>query len=158
MMMMTYGSLIVKDGQQDSLQMNKERRPITRFKYTEVIGNHFAYRGAVDDHNSKCHDCGTKNGLCIEDSWSTNRWENKVFAFILAILTEVNAYLAMQFFSETSYKQLEFQKKLSYEMVHNSFDAVEEEQLSHHRRVRTRSQNTRVLITAPSFSGLVHGK
>ena len=78
--------------------MDKERRPITRFKYTEVVGNHFTYRGAVDDHNSKRHDCGTKNGLCLEDSWLTNRWDNKVFTSILGI-TEVNAFLGtMQFF------------------------------------------------------------
>ena len=157
MMMSTYGSLIINDGQRDSIRMDKERRPITRFKYTEVIGNHFAYRGAVDDHNAKRHDCGTKNGLCLEDSWSTNRWENKVFAFILAI-TEVNAYLAIQFFTETKYKQLEFRKKLSYEMVHNRFDREEEEEESSRQRGRTRSRNTHQQITAPAFSNFVRGK
>ena len=84
MMMSTYGSLIIKDGQRDSVQMDPSRSKTTRFKYTEVVGNHFTYRGAVDDHNSKRHDCGTKNGLSIERSWSTNQWENNVFAFILA--------------------------------------------------------------------------
>ena len=85
--------------------MDKERRPITRFKYTEVVGNYFTYRGAVDDHNSKRHDCDTKNDLCLEEIWLMNRWENKVFAFIL-VITEVNAYLALQFFTEKDYLQL----------------------------------------------------
>ena len=107
MMMSTYGSLIIKDGQRDSVRMDPSRNTTTRFKYTEVIGNHFSYRGAVDDHNAKRHDCGTKNGLSIERTWSTNRWENNVFAFILAI-TEVNAYLAIQFITEKDFRQLEF--------------------------------------------------
>ena len=99
MMMSTYGSLIIKDGQQDSVKIDASRQNTTRFKYAEVIGNHFAYGGAVDNHNSKRHDCGMKNGLSIESTWTTNRWENYVFAFILAI-TEVNTYLALQFFTE----------------------------------------------------------
>ena len=64
--MSTYGSLIIKDGQQDSIQMDNNRTLTTRFKYTEVVGNHFTNRGAVDDHSSKRHDCGTNNGLCLE--------------------------------------------------------------------------------------------
>ena len=77
-MMSTYGSLIVKDGQRDSVRLDKEGAT-KRFKYTEVIANHFQYRGAVDNHNGKRHDCGSKNGLSIESTWTTNRWENKVF-------------------------------------------------------------------------------
>ena len=157
MMMSTYGSLIIKDGQRDSIRLDKDRQPITTFKYTEVVANHFTYRGAVDEHNNKRHDCGTKNGLCLEDSWSTNRWENQVFAFILGI-TEVNAYLGMQYFADKDYTQLEFRKKLSYEMIHNRFDAVEEEGELNQNRTHTRSRNTHVLITAPAYSCFLHGK
>jgi hypothetical protein len=62
------------------------------FKYKEVIGNHYRYRGAVDEHNSKRHDGGTGAGISLERSWKTMRWENRVFAFILAIC-EVNTHL-----------------------------------------------------------------
>ena len=158
MMMSTYGSLIVKDMQRDCIRMDKDRKEIARFKYTEVVGNHFTYRGAVDDHNGKRHDCGTKNGLCLEDSWITNRWENKVFAFILGI-TEVNAYLGMKYFSYQEYTQLEFRKKLAYELLNNTYDDVDglESQMELNRR-NMRSMNQHVLITAPAFSNFVRGK
>ena len=50
--------------------------------------------GKVDAHNRWRHDGGANQGLSIEETWDTKRWENRVLAFIIAI-TEVNAYLAM---------------------------------------------------------------
>ena len=128
MMMSTYGSLIVQDAQRDSGRVNKEgaMKRLKRFKYTEVIVNHFQYRGAVDGHNAKQHhDCGSKNGLSIESTWTMNRFENKVFSFIL-VTTEVNAYLARQYSTERDYKQVEFMKKLSHQLLFNTFDDAED--------------------------------
>ena len=156
MMMSTYGSLIIKDGQHDSIRLLTNGQT-KRFKYTEVVANHFMYRGAVDQHNAKRHDCGTKNGLSLEDTWVTNRWENNVFAFILAI-TEVNAYCAMSYFTDKDMKQLEFRKKVAHEMVFNTYDICEEERdLQPSRTPRTRSHGRHVLTTAPPFSGFVRG-
>ena len=63
--------------------------------------------------------------MSIESTWATNRWENKVFAFILAI-TEVNAFMAQQYFTERSYIQVEFRKKLAHQLVFNTFDDTED--------------------------------
>jgi len=157
MMMSTYGSLIVKDGQRDSVRVSKEDRTMKRFKYTEVVANHFKYRGAVDDHNGKRHDCGSKNGLSLESTWTTNRWENKVFSFILAI-TEVNAYLAQQYFTEREYKQVEFRKKLAHQLVFNTYDDAEDFRRSSRRIDRlSRARARHELITAPPHSCFVRG-
>ena len=119
-LMSTYGSLQVKDGQKESVRDigNGERKT---FKYTEVIANHFDFRGAVDFHNSKRHDCGTKHGLSIEETWRTTNWTLRVFSFIIAI-TEVNAYLAMRYFGELSCTQLEFWYFFSLELIFNLLD------------------------------------
>ena len=158
-MMSTYGSLIVKDGQRDSVRVLKDdTRTMKRFKYTEVVANHFKYRGAVDDHNGKRHDCGSKNGLSLESTWTTNRWENKVFSFILAI-TEVNAYLAQQYFTEREYKQVEFRKKLAHQLVFNTFDDAEDFRRASRRIDRlSRARARHKLISAPPYSCFVHRK
>ena len=57
--------------------------------------NHYNYRDTMDEHNAFRHGCVTKHGLSLEETWKTTRWENRIFAFILAV-SEVNAYLAMR--------------------------------------------------------------
>ena len=118
--MSTYGSLMVKDNQKESVRAlsNDETG---NFKYTEVIANHFDFRGAVDFHNSKRHDCGTKHGLSLEETWRTTNWTLRVFSFVLAI-TEVNAFLAYRYYSGYSGTQLEFRKRLAHDMIYNGLD------------------------------------
>ena len=96
------------------------------FKYTEVIGNHYNYCVSVDEHNPYRHDCRTKNGLSLEETWKTTRWANRVFAFILAV-SEVNAYLTMRYFGELKMTQLEFRKNLAFELIHNTLESGTEE-------------------------------
>ena len=70
-LMSTYGSLNSNANQRDSARITNGKT-IT-FKYNVVVGNHYKYRDAVDAHNSKRHDCGTKNGLSLEKAWKTSR-------------------------------------------------------------------------------------
>ena len=81
--------------------------------------NHYNYHGAGDENNAYQNDCGTKHGLSLEETWKTKRWENSVFAFILAV-SEANAYLAMRYFGKLNMTQLEFRKKLVLELIHNT--------------------------------------
>jgi Transposase IS4 len=121
MLMSTYGSLIVNDGQKLShREYHADGQTVcTTFKYTEPFANHFIYRGAVDDHNNKRHDGGSHQGISLETTWNTQRWENRVFAFVLAV-TEVNAYLARRYFFKEEESFMEFRKKLSYAMTRNT--------------------------------------
>ena len=68
----TYGSLNSNSNQRESIRYNDRNEKIT-FKYNNVVGNHFEYRDSVDQHNTKCHDCGTKLGFSLEDTWKTTR-------------------------------------------------------------------------------------
>ena len=123
MLMSTYGSLVVKDGQKDSHQEwvfnHKPQKAV--FKYTETFANHFDYRGAVDDHNSKQHDGGTHQGVSLETTWTTHRWENRVFSFVIAV-AKVNMFLARRYFFNKEEDFMEFRKKLAYELLYNTID------------------------------------
>jgi hypothetical protein len=123
MLMLTYGSLIVKDGQKLShREYHADGQTVcTAFKYTERFANHFIYRGSVDDHNNKRHYGGSNQGISLETTWNTQRWENRVFAFVLAV-TEVNAYLARHYFFKEEEGFMEFRKKIAYAMLDNTLD------------------------------------
>ena len=108
-LMSTYGSLHTHPNQKESVRTDDKGKLLKNFKYTEVIAKHYNYCGAVDEHNTYRHDCGTKHGLILEETWKTTRWENQVYTFILAV-SEVNAYLAMRYFRELKMTQLEFWK------------------------------------------------
>ena len=58
-------------------------------KYKLPSDWNFRYHHAVDDHNNLKHAMPP-----IEDTWVTDRWNCRVFDFILAI-TEVNAFLIL---------------------------------------------------------------
>ena len=92
----TYGSLHTHPNKKESFRTDDKGKVLRTFKYKELIANHYNYRGTVDGHNAYQHDCGTKHRLSFEEKWKTTRWENLVFASILAV-SEVNAYFAMRY-------------------------------------------------------------
>ena len=69
--MSTYGSLNKLPDQKEIAR--DTNGIIIRFYYNEVIGNHYRHRDAVDAHNGKRYDCGTKHGLSIKETWRTTR-------------------------------------------------------------------------------------
>ena len=55
----------------------KEQDGVTKtakFKYPEVVHNHYKYRHMFDDHNAR-----RQAPISLEESWATCRWSNKVF-------------------------------------------------------------------------------
>jgi hypothetical protein len=162
MMMSTYGAMIQDPREKVSYRTvpdptNAGQTVRISFKYQEVIGNHYRYRGAVDEHNSKRHDGGGGAGISLEKSWKTSRWENRVFAFVLAIC-EVNAYLARIYFGKETEVQLEFKKKLCFELITHLDDVRNEEAGNTPKRVRTRRSANHRLIRAPPYSKFLAGK
>ena len=124
MLMSTYGSLEIKEGQRDSHRdwfLADGESCKTTFKYTETFGNHFEYHDAVDAHNSKRHEGGTHQGISLETTWVTCRWENRVFCFIITV-AEVNAYLACRYFFNKEEEFMDFQKMLAKELLYNTLD------------------------------------
>ena len=75
----------------------------------------------VDDHNNLRH-----SSPSIEETWKTHRWENRVFAFLLAI-TEVNLYLWLRYKvwknrDADKYDTLhQFRKKLALALINNQY-------------------------------------
>ena len=109
--MSTYGCL-AEEGDETSRRINGGSKT-KHFRYTQVFNNHFAYRHVVDDHNNF-----RMMEPCIEKSWRTIKWENRVFAFVLTI-SEVNAWLAMRYFCDLNMKLLDFRINLACQLVYN---------------------------------------
>ena len=117
MLMSTYGGLTINLAQSDTMCTvhTGHEKTTTTFKYHQPFGDYYyIYRHVVDDHNNYCHDTGSKCGLSLETTWVTQRWANRVFAFVMGIC-EVNAYLAMKAFDHWDESFLSFRKKLASE-------------------------------------------
>ena len=114
------------------------------FQYTCPFDWHFRYRHAVDDHNNLRHALPS-----IEDSWVSQRWETRVFSFILAI-TEVNAFLCLRYFTfgkgaiEGCPTLLRFRRRLAWEMIRNRWIETESE-----REQEEAAESRHQLLTAP---------
>jgi hypothetical protein len=76
----------------------------------------------VDDHNNLRHALPS-----LEDTWTTHRWEIRVFSFLLAI-TEINIYLALKFFKWTAggaMTLIEFRRHFSGFLINNPLIPVD---------------------------------
>lgn len=113
---------------------------------------HFHYRHVVDDHNNLRHSLPS-----IEDTWRTDRWPARVFAFLLA-LSEVNAYLVMRHFvwdDEETPTYLNFRRELAWELIENPMLEGEKETATQNVR---RLRSTHQLITAPKHANRWDGR
>ena len=89
---------------------------IRRFKYPEVLHNHFRYQHLVDDHNSTRH-----QPISLEVVWATQEWSHRPFAFLLA-MTEVNVKLASEHFGGHEDKgMIAFCKQFAQELINNDY-------------------------------------
>eukprot|EP00957_Ditylum_brightwellii_P099414 7572870-Ditylum_brightwellii.AAC.1 len=110
----TYGC-IAEEGDKTNQRLSDETKKF--FKYVQCFFNNFHYGHVVDDHNKFC-----MPEPCSEKSWVTAFWENRVFAFVLAI-SEVNAWLAKQYFvaGENYITLLQMRTQLVSELVCNPY-------------------------------------
>ena len=105
MIMSTFSCLTVTEGQKEERRIvNGE---VVKFKYPEVVSDHYMYRGAVYDHNSLRHDGGNKSQFGLESKLGTTWGPIQVFAFFISC-TEVSAYLGMKYFLKTDDKFMDF--------------------------------------------------
>jgi Transposase IS4 len=142
-MMSTYGTLnrVGATKRRDYVD-NGIKRQIT-FQYPEVISNHFTYRHMVDDHNSRRH-----SPISLEATWATKSWENRVFAFLLAI-TEVNINLAhTYFYTKETVGSIDFRKDFAKALINNRYQRVEVTEASRRSRRRL-SGKDHELLTLP---------
>ena len=153
-LMSTYGGLIVKPNERTSKRVyfdeQKQESVTVSFQYTEPFSNHYLYRHSVDDNNNLRHQLPS-----IEDTWKTQRWANRVFAFIIAV-TEVNCYLAFKYFlwEQNRTQKIptlhEFRRDLALKLIFNDFLKAKERRRS--KRTHTHEQVISIahhLKTAP---------
>ena len=143
--MTTYGTL---EEQEDGFTVRTVGGKKVSFHYTEVFKNHFKYRHFIDDHNNRRHG----SGLSIERTWGTKYWPDRCFAWFLAV-SEVNANLGRSFFLQGSQvlPQVNFRKKLAFELLNNTYD-VEDTSVGEHN-TRFAASIGHSMVTAPHYAG-----
>jgi Transposase IS4 len=115
-LMSTYGSLV--EHPDAKLQKRRIGDESTTFRYTEPFHNHYTFRHAVDDHNNHRH-----SDISLEETWVTHTWENRVFAFLLAI-TEINLFYIYRYFiwqPEDAVPLLRFRRRLAKALIYNEY-------------------------------------
>ena len=142
MLMLTYGT-------QEQMGNEKYHKltdgSIRKFKYPEVLHNHFRYQHLIDDHNSKRH-----QPISLEVVWATQEWSCRPFAFLLAV-TEVNVKLASEHFGGHEDKgMIAFHKQFAWELLNN--DYLKRKAAEPHSSASQCKEMDHVLIS------LLHGK
>ena len=113
--MSTFGTLEEKEDHQTRRTYKKNGEQIsTVFNYIEPVSNHFRFRHQIDDHNNRRH-----SPVSIESTWATKYWPDRNFAWFIAV-TEVNVNNVRGYFGGVSLPQLEFRRKLAWEMINNT--------------------------------------
>ena len=85
-------------------------------KYPELVFNHFQQRDAVDAHNGS-----RMYPIALEETWKTNCWAYRVFAFLLGV-SEVNCcLLQVNLYNQPSMSQQEFRNQSAKELIHNKY-------------------------------------
>ena len=95
MIMMDSGGRLLEDYTcKDTVKRWKENGEdvVKKFKYKLPFDWHFRYRHVVEDQKNLRHALSL-----IQDTWMTDRWYFRVFAFIFSI-SEVNAFLILRYF------------------------------------------------------------
>ena len=151
-LMSTYGTTSPNIGQEETRRHYKNANgdDVTKsFQYPEIVANHYAYRGCVDDHNNKRQDGGSKQGLALESTWSTFRWPIRVFTFILAI-SEVNTYLAWVYFKCERLTFMAFRKLLAKALIYNKY--IDLDAAAGQVQTRKRPHTDHTMMKAPHFA------
>jgi hypothetical protein len=96
----------------------------------------------LDHHNNL-----RQSDISVEQTWTTQTWENGVFAFVLGI-TEVNVHLATRYLPMTF---LEFHRMLAEALIYNPHIVEEDnEATTECQSKRQRQQQQHQLGTAPN--------
>ena len=124
------------------------------FKYPEVVHNHYKYRDAVDSHNSR-----RMAPIAIEETWTTNRWPNRIFAYLLAT-SEVNANLGEVKFGDKREPMpiLEFRRLLAKDLMSNPWIKQTEEQERRQNSRRIAETLEHKLIKIPRGKKIFRGR
>ena len=144
--MSTYGGLTEKEDQRDSHRAHIVNGEVqnTTFKYKIPFANYFLFQHMIDGNNSIRHQVPS-----LEQTWTTHRWPNRVFAFLLA-LAEVNCYLAFRFFiwkGDEKLQFMDFRSKLGWDLINNEYLDIEEDESE--RRSKRKKRGDHELEKAP---------
>ena len=116
--MSNFLGLTVTEGQKEERRVVNGK--VVKFKYPEVVADHYRYRGAVENCNTLRHDGEEKAQIVLESAWVTTWWSIQVFTFFIAC-TKVNAYMAMKYLLNMDDGFMNLQNELDKTFINNSY-------------------------------------
>ena len=116
MLMATYGTLAEQGDEKTRNFMDGGSKVVKKFKYPEVVYNHYQFRDVIDNNNSM-----RMSLISMEETWMTSQWANRVFCFLLAV-TVVNIQNAgCYFLNLMKVDALKARNLIAEQLIHNKY-------------------------------------
>lgn len=148
-LMATFGALRPVEGEDAKATRHvvdlDEKTQTVEFQYYEPFHYYYQCRGVVDCHNAKRH-----KPISLEETWKTQKWIHRVFAFIIAVC-EINTYIVAvkKFKCAEDVNVLDLRKQLAEALIMNTYDGSAPARVS---RKQDADDACHGIRTAPNFS------
>ena len=96
--------------------MDGESKVVKKFKYPEVVYNHYQFRDVIDNNNSM-----RMSPISMEEIWMTSQWANGVFCFLLAVMVVSIQSVGCYFLNLIRVGALQACKLIAKQLIHNKY-------------------------------------
>ena len=114
-LMSTYGKTERFDEEINRSWKENGGTEMAKFKYPEVVHNHYKYRHMVDGHKTK-----KQSPISLGGNWVTHRWSNKVCIHTWCVRSQYNASWSLLFWHTTT-QYAWFQETAGKKLIHNTY-------------------------------------
>ena len=113
MLMATYGTLAEQGDEKTRNFMDGGSKVVKKFKYPEVVYNHYQFRDVIDNNNSM-----RMSPISMEETWMISRWANRVFCFLLAVMVVNIQNVGCYFLNLMKVDALKAHKLIAEQLIH----------------------------------------
>ena len=96
--------------------MDGGSKVVKKFKYPEVVYNHYQFRDVIDNNNSM-----RMSLISMEETWMTSQWANRVFCFLLAVMVVNIQNAGCYFLNLMKVDALKAHKLIAEQLIHNKY-------------------------------------
>ena len=113
MLMATYGTLAEQGDEKTRNFMDGGSKVVKKFKYPEVVYNHYQFWDVIDNNNSM-----RMSPISMEETWMISRWANRVFCFLLAVMVVNIQNVGCYFINLMKVDALKAHKLIAEQLIH----------------------------------------
>ena len=116
MLMATYGTSAEQGDEKARNFMDGGSKVVKKFKYPEVVYNHYQFRDVINNNNSM-----RMSPISMEETWMTSQWANRVFCFLLAVMVVNIQNAGCYFLNLMKVDALKARKLIAEQLIHNKY-------------------------------------